>query len=518
MKPGDLLCNRFVLERPLGVPGAIGEAWAVHDQLTKLEFVCKVAKHVDTGTRDEFLAQHSVLHALRSDALAPTFGYFEHDDNGHARPVLLLEWVKGEPLADWLQTKRSLRERALVLERVASALGTLHGMKVLHGDVHARNVIVVPAELRAVLIDPGSDRFGSTIDGALGRKAPANEEQDLQELGALFERTLGAETRIFEEVVSRLRVGQGIDAMAAAARVRAAMAGNLLETGGGQRRDSYLAKKERNFAKYKEVRIGRALELDRLNRDLGDITKAWGCSYTGERLMTPDAIAGELRSDNEEVGSYAPRAYEVRAGAGSWDVNFRSLYFTKPWPETEGRAGTGQSVIASLFEEKLEIRYLDGAARAVAGAPDINFPCGRLWMERNLHLLTNEMIPLRKEGYLIEPSLKPNETGVGEKLRLALAAELETMRRTLGYQQRPHEGVITTQTTERAFLETYATNACACGGLRALYSVDVTRHDQPSPRFELHYLVLLGDGTPAAYRFTAEVLKRGKPIVTLLDD
>jgi len=102
----------------------------------------------------------------------------------------------------------------------------------LHGDVRDKNVLVMPQSLsvrrRAVLIDPGSDRFGSTTTGPLGRTAPASVETDLRALGRLFRQVLGNATRQFDEVISRLATAKEIDASMVAGRLRIALASGFI--------------------------------------------------------------------------------------------------------------------------------------------------------------------------------------------------------------------------------------------------------------------------------------------------
>ncbi|HVG57662.1 MAG TPA: serine/threonine-protein kinase [Hyalangium sp.] len=74
-------------------------------------------------------------------------------------PYVVMEWVEGLTLYDWLQKKqRTSREVLHVLAQVASALAAAHAKGAVHRDVKGDNLRVT-AEGRAVLVDWGSGWF-----------------------------------------------------------------------------------------------------------------------------------------------------------------------------------------------------------------------------------------------------------------------------------------------------------------------------------------------------------------------
>jgi len=145
------------------------------------------------------------------------------------------------------------------------------------------------------------------------------------------------------------------------------------------------------------------------------------------------------------------RLYEVRTGAALWRLDFAAYTdFEKPWPLERGITGTGSSRILrsgrQITADDLRIRSDEDAARIMAVAGGVEFPCNGTWLERNLRLLAGQLRPLRMSGFYISPL--PRERSAAdpsERLRDSLFSSLDEFRRSPGYQSRPVDGVVTSK-------------------------------------------------------------------------
>jgi predicted Ser/Thr protein kinase len=79
--------------------------------------------------------------------------------NGVSLPYLVMDWVEGVPLYDWIaQQPRTSRQVLRVLAQLARALEATHRAGCMHRDVKGDNVLVSP-DGRAFLMDFGAGKF-----------------------------------------------------------------------------------------------------------------------------------------------------------------------------------------------------------------------------------------------------------------------------------------------------------------------------------------------------------------------
>ncbi|ADO75848.1 serine/threonine-protein kinase [Stigmatella aurantiaca] len=83
-------------------------------------------------------------------------GHWPHP-SGAFYPYLAMEWVEGEPLYTWGQVHQpSSRQVLRVLAQLARALEATQAAGGVHRDVKGDNIVVMPAEAQAYLMDFGS--------------------------------------------------------------------------------------------------------------------------------------------------------------------------------------------------------------------------------------------------------------------------------------------------------------------------------------------------------------------------
>lgn len=114
-----------------------------------------------------FQLERELLARLDHPAIA---GLLDGGLDASGRPFLVMEWVAGLGLAEWLRLPQSLGERLDLLEALADALITAHRSLVVHRDLKPANVRVTAANQPklldfgiAKLLDAGEANAASTL-------------------------------------------------------------------------------------------------------------------------------------------------------------------------------------------------------------------------------------------------------------------------------------------------------------------------------------------------------------------
>jgi hypothetical protein len=103
------------------------------------------------------------------------YGVWIHP-NGVPLPYLVMDWVEGVPLYDWVeQQPRTSRQVLRVLAQLARALEATHRAGCMHRDVKGDNVLVSP-EGRAFLMDFGAGKFNGARPLTYGLLPPGTPQ------------------------------------------------------------------------------------------------------------------------------------------------------------------------------------------------------------------------------------------------------------------------------------------------------------------------------------------------------
>ncbi len=151
---------RYVEVQDLG-SGAMGRVSLVKDALTGDLVALKrlheaVAAQGGARLRREFRSLERIDH----ECVVKVHGF--GDENGV--PFIVMEYVRGQDLADFLKTKPSQDALVRVFQDVALALGAVHASGIVHRDLKPENIRVTP-QGRAKLMDFG---LAKSLEGTVG--------------------------------------------------------------------------------------------------------------------------------------------------------------------------------------------------------------------------------------------------------------------------------------------------------------------------------------------------------------
>ena len=97
-------------------------------------------------------------------------------------PCIVMEYIDGETLTDYLKTNPSNKEKKRILNELLDALAFIHKHQIVHNDLKLENILVTRNGHNVKLIDFGYSDGDSNIDKATGgTKAFASPELSRQE-------------------------------------------------------------------------------------------------------------------------------------------------------------------------------------------------------------------------------------------------------------------------------------------------------------------------------------------------
>jgi serine/threonine-protein kinase len=142
MSPGDLVAGRYRLEHLLG-KGGMGEVWAATHTVTEQRRALKLVDAPDQGTRRRMLREARAACAVRHPNVVAVHDVVE---TGDGAPVLVMDLLEGETLADRLERERRLPvDDVLAIGMgIAAGLDAAHALGIVHRDLKPANVFLTP--------------------------------------------------------------------------------------------------------------------------------------------------------------------------------------------------------------------------------------------------------------------------------------------------------------------------------------------------------------------------------------
>jgi eukaryotic-like serine/threonine-protein kinase len=152
MKPGDVIADRFTIERLAG-SGGMGAVYLAVDRVTGGPAAVKVLwGHVldQPEQAERFGREAEVLQELRHPGVV---GYIAHGASPGGEPWLAIEWIEGESLAARLRRKGlTVSESVALARQVAEALSAAHRRGIVHRDLKPSNLYLDGAAIDRVKV------------------------------------------------------------------------------------------------------------------------------------------------------------------------------------------------------------------------------------------------------------------------------------------------------------------------------------------------------------------------------
>lgn len=128
--------------------GGMSTVWLADDHANDREVAIKILRPEFSDNNeflDRFRNEADAARCLESDNVVATYDYAEvTEDNGHTFCFIVMEYIRGESLADLLQREGKLDESLAldVLEQAAHGLSIIHRMGLVHRDIKPGNLLV----------------------------------------------------------------------------------------------------------------------------------------------------------------------------------------------------------------------------------------------------------------------------------------------------------------------------------------------------------------------------------------
>ena len=167
VRAGAVLGGRFKLERIAG-SGGMGTVFFACDQLTGQAVAVKLLGTQDSSAHRDDAARFQREVQILAELQHPNIvGYVNHGIADNSRPYLVMEWLDGEELAQYLARQPlSIAQSLSVARQVAAGLAAAHRHAVVHRDIKPSNIFLVHSDPEQVkILDFGIARRGGVLGG-----------------------------------------------------------------------------------------------------------------------------------------------------------------------------------------------------------------------------------------------------------------------------------------------------------------------------------------------------------------
>jgi serine/threonine protein kinase len=161
--------GRYKVKAELG-RGGMATVYRAFDPISNREVAIKILPRELVNnllTRARFKRELKLIASLEHPAIVPVYDVGGDDDH---QPFFVMRYMSGGSLSDMIrQGQFSLRDAALIIERLASALDYAHSRGVIHRDIKPDNVLF-DASNNPYLSDFGVAKFTEARVSATGRE------------------------------------------------------------------------------------------------------------------------------------------------------------------------------------------------------------------------------------------------------------------------------------------------------------------------------------------------------------
>jgi len=179
LMPGDVLSDRFVVERRVG-SGGMGAIYRGTDVLSGEAVAIKVMASEWLGDANRFAHEAVILAELSHPAIVR---YVAHGTTAHGTRFLAMEWLDGEDLSARLaRTPLTMEESVALVRRACEGISVAHARGVVHRDLKPSNLFLPggdPASAKVLDFGIARHRVGSrtlthsgTMLGTVGYMSP----------------------------------------------------------------------------------------------------------------------------------------------------------------------------------------------------------------------------------------------------------------------------------------------------------------------------------------------------------
>jgi len=156
---GELVrLGRYLDLAPIG-SGGMCKVYAAHDPVMDRKVAIKILrtdKSKGHTTEQRFLREARIAGSLQHPHINTVYDFGQADDLLY----LVLEFVEGETLGQWIKEHNGVRPKAVVpwIRQIADALDTAHAASIVHRDVKPSNLMIVRSNGAIKLMDFGVAR------------------------------------------------------------------------------------------------------------------------------------------------------------------------------------------------------------------------------------------------------------------------------------------------------------------------------------------------------------------------
>ena len=164
LSPGDLLADRFRLERVVG-EGGMGVVWAARDErAAQAEVALKILKEVTSAEKRRFLREAEVMQSFDHPGILDVKEVVAVGED----ILLVMDLLEGESLGARLGRvgRLEIGEAVTILLPLLDATIAAHARGVVHRDLKPENVFLC-ADGRVVLLDFGMAKLTASFDLAM---------------------------------------------------------------------------------------------------------------------------------------------------------------------------------------------------------------------------------------------------------------------------------------------------------------------------------------------------------------